>query len=96
MNFWDCSPSDQIAYVDQSSLFLQDPIKFLLNYYKEQSNPLPSHFVIFGDQLRVVRPFLLANNFNECAKFFHVPRIENIAGKWRLAAEYLYVYCRQH
>jgi len=76
MRFLDCSPSNEINYLDEAERFKMDPLTFVSNYYhlddpKTRSHSLPSHFVLFSSFLPSLESFFKRISYHECVDFFH-------------------------
>lgn len=76
MKFWDCSPSDEIGYIDQADQFKADPLGFVTNYYdiegdSTKKSPLPSHFILFDQYLPKLKKFFDKIDYHECQRYFY-------------------------
>lgn len=70
MRFLDCSPSDQIGYVDEAYRFLSEPGIFLSQMFKDPRQ-LPTHFVLFDSLEDQVLSFFSRNGYKQEKKLFH-------------------------
>eukprot|EP00249_Psilotum_nudum_P016928 c26060_g1_i1 orf=533-1732(+) len=70
MHFLDCSPSDEVGYVDEADRFMNDPVGFLFTMFQDPSM-LPSHIVLFDCLEDRVNPFFETNGYDQIRKFSH-------------------------
>lgn len=66
MRYLDCSP---LSLVDESALFVNDPVGFVNNRFNNQST-LPSHIVTF-ERFSLATSDIIQAHFHICATFFH-------------------------
>eukprot|EP00250_Pteridium_aquilinum_P023112 c26218_g1_i1 orf=91-1770(+) len=70
MRFFDCSPSDELGYVDESDRFLAEPATFLHSFFKDTVQ-LPSHFVLYDSLEHKLSPFLKEHGYKQATRIFH-------------------------
>ncbi|XP_024975535.1 GPI mannosyltransferase 3 isoform X1 [Cynara cardunculus var. scolymus] len=69
MRFLDCSPSEVKGIPDESDRFMMDPMGFISQFAKNWSQP--SHIVLFDNEEKHLKDFLLSHSFEERKRFFH-------------------------
>ncbi|KAL8037257.1 hypothetical protein ABFX02_11G028400 [Erythranthe guttata] len=69
MRFLDCTPSEENGILDESDRFLEDPFGFTTKFVRNWT--APSHIVLFDSQEKLLKEFLVSNNFYEIRRFFH-------------------------
>ena len=78
MHFLDCSPqlssvtdSQTEAYRNEEEVYASDPPAYLRARYRGQEAALPSHIVLFAEQVGKVRPFLDERGYRLAHTAFH-------------------------
>ncbi|KAJ9540669.1 hypothetical protein OSB04_027175 [Centaurea solstitialis] len=67
MRFLDCSPSEVKGIPDESDRFMMDPFGFISEFEKNWSQP--THIVLFDNEEKQLKDFLLSHSF-EVVQFF--------------------------
>ncbi|XP_076889169.1 mannosyltransferase APTG1-like [Bidens hawaiensis] len=69
MRFLDCSPSEVKGTLDESDRFMMDPSGFITEFAKNWSQP--SHVILFNNEEKHVKDFLLSHSYEVRKRFFH-------------------------
>lgn len=95
----DCSPANSTSPLgDESSRFRANPLAFLRQQYKPQTEttpamPLPSHAVVFSSVLPSISTFVSEHQFSEvctCMRL-HAPASQHLHQRWCCRADHGYV-----
>ncbi|XP_040082495.1 GPI mannosyltransferase 3 isoform X1 [Oryx dammah] len=90
MRFLQCPPdlTGKTDYLVEADMFYLNPLKWLYMEFQNDS-PLPTHLIIFSVLEEEISPFLISNNYERTAIFFHTHFPESRTGS------HIYVYERK-
>lgn len=90
MRFLQCPPdlTGKTDYLVEADMFYLNPLKWLYMEFQNDS-PLPTHLIIFSVLEEEISPFLISNNYERTAVFFHTHFPESRTGS------HVYVYERK-
>ncbi|KAI4568197.1 hypothetical protein MJT46_007995 [Ovis ammon polii x Ovis aries] len=90
MRFLQCPPdlTGKTDYLVEADMFYLNPLKWLYMEFQNDS-PLPTHLIIFSVLEEEISPFLISNNYERTAVFFHTHFPESRTGS------HIYVYERK-
>lgn len=90
MRFLQCPPdlTGKTDYLVEADMFYLNPLKWLYMEFQNDSQ-LPTHLIIFSVLEEEISPFLISNNYERTAVFFHTHFPESRTGS------HIYVYERK-
>ncbi|XP_020736880.2 GPI mannosyltransferase 3 isoform X2 [Odocoileus virginianus] len=90
MRFLQCPPdlTGKTDYLVEADMFYLNPLKWLYMEFQNDSS-LPTHLIIFSVLEEEISPFLISNNYERTAVFFHTHFPESRTGS------HIYVYERK-